>query len=290
MQPSAVPLSALPQPLAPTLAAHLFPPLGRELVDLLRSLPADAWAKPTVCRAWSEKDIAAHLLDSAVRRLAMGRDAHVLPPPPVPITGYRDLVGFLNGLNAEWVTAMRRVSPRLLVDLLEWVEPQLAEHLAGVDPSSPALFSVAWAGEESSLAWFDVARELTERWLHQQQIRLAVDAPPLRDPELSTAVFDTFLRALPHAFAGRVAPTGTTLTIEVRGERRYVCTLEREARSWRLLGGAAPSPAAMASLDEQTAWLLLTKGMPGAEARARASLGGDAALLEPFFATLAVMA
>lgn len=290
MQPTAVPVSAPPQPLAPTLAAHLFPPLGRELVALLRSLPADAWAKPTVCRGWSVKDIAAHLLDTALRRLAAGRDAHVRPPPPVPVTGYRDLVGFLNGLNAEWVTAMRRVSPRLLVDLLEWVEPQLAEHLAAVDPWSPALFPVSWAGEETSLAWFDVARELTERWLHQQQIRLAVAAPPLRDPELSAAVFDTFLRALPHAFASRAAPAGTAVTIEVRGERSYVYTLEREARGWRLLGGAAAAPAATASLDEQTAWLLLTKGMPGAEARVGATLTGDVALLDPFFATLAVMA
>lgn len=290
VQPTSVPVSALPQPLAPTLAAHLFAPLGRELVALLRSLPADAWAKPTVARAWSVKDIAAHLLDTPLRRLSAGRDAHVMPPPPVPVTGYRDLVGFLNGLNAEWVTAMRRVSPRLLVDLIEWVEPQLADHLSTIDPWSPALFPVSWAGEESSLAWFDIARELTERWLHQQQIRLAVDAPPLRDPELSAAVFDTFLRALPHTFASRAAPKGTTITIEVRGERPYAYTLEREARAWRLLGGAAPAPAATATLDEQTGWLLLTKGMPGAEARARATLGGEAALLDPFFATLAVMA
>ena len=290
MQPTAVPVSATPQPLAPTLAAHLFPALGRELVALLRSLPAEAWEKPTVCRAWTVKDIAAHLLDTALRRLSAGRDAHVLPPPPVPVTGYRDLVGFLNGLNAEWVTAMRRLSPRLLVDLLEWAEPQLAAHLAAVDPWSPALFPVSWAGEESSLAWFDVARELTERWLHQQQIRLAVGAPPLADPELSAAVFDTFLRALPHAFAGRNARPGTALVIEVRGEAPLAYTLEREARGWRLLAGAASSPAAGASLDEQTAWLLLSKGMPGAEARHRATLAGDIALLAPFFDTVAVMA
>jgi uncharacterized protein (TIGR03083 family) len=290
VQPTAATIADMTRPLAPTLVAHLFPALGRELVALLRSLPPDAWEKSTVCRAWSVKDIAAHLLDTAFRRLAAGRDAHLLPPPPMPVTGYRDLVGFLNGLNAEWVTATRRLSPRLLVELLEWVEPQLAAHLAAVDPSSPALFPVSWAGEESSLAWFDVARELTERWLHQQQIRLAVAAPPLRDPELSAAIFDTFLRALPHAFAGRAAPAGTTITIEVRGERSYPYTLERAARGWRLLGGAAASPAAAVSLDEQTAWLLLTKGISGDEARAGATVAGDTALLAPFFATLAVMA
>jgi len=287
---SSADLDAAPQPLQPTLAAHLFPPVGKELVTLLRRLPPEAWNRNTVCRAWTVKDIAAHLLDTALRRLSIGRDAHVLAPPPLPITGYRDLVGFLNGLNAEWVTAMRRVSPQLLTELLAWVEPPLAEHLASIDPFAPAVFGVAWAGEESSPGWFDVARELTERWLHQQQIRLAVGAPPLGDVETSAAVFDTFLRALPHTFSRLHAPAGTALVLQVRGERTLTYTLRRDERRWQLLAGAAASPAASVSLDEQTAWLLLTKGMPGAEARERAAITGDASLLAPFFDTIAVMA
>ena len=280
----------MPEPLAPTHVPHLFAPLGRDLVALLRGLSAEAWERAAVCRAWAVKDIAAHLLDTALRRLSVGRDGHRLAPPPLPVTGYRDLVGFLNGLNAEWVTALRRVSPQLLSELLAWVEPPLAEHLSAIDPWAPATFAVSWAGEESSPGWFDVARELTERWLHQQQIRLAVGAPPLAEPELSAAVFDTFLRALPHTFARRTAPPGTAIVLEVRGERAYAYTLERADRGWQLLAGAAAEPAARASLDEQTAWLLLTKGMPGAEARAHATITGDAALLAPFFDTIAVMA
>jgi len=288
--PESALLAPAPEPLLPTLTAHLFPPLGRELVTLLRGLPAEAWERGTVCRAWTVKDIAAHLLDTALRRLSVGRDRHVLAPPRLPVTGYRDLVGFLNGLNAEWVTAMRRVSPQLLTELLAWVEPPLAVHLTAIDPFAPAIFPVSWAGEESSAGWFDVARELTERWLHQQQIRLAVGAPPLVDAETSAAVFDTFLRALPHTFARLQAPAGTELVLEVRGERTLAYTLRRDGRRWQLLAGAAAAPAASASLDEQTAWLLLTKGMPGAEARARATVAGDAALLAPFFDTVAVMA
>ena len=152
------------------------------------------------------------------------------------------------------------------------VEPRLAEHLAGVDPWAPAAFAVSWAGDDRSPGWFDVARELTERWLHQHQIRLAVGAPPLDDPELSAAVFDTFLRALPHTFARRKAPAGTALLFEIRGARTYAYTLARVDNAWHLLAGAAVEPAARVSLDEQTAWLLLTKGISGAEALSRASL------------------
>jgi uncharacterized protein (TIGR03083 family) len=273
---------------------HLFPPLGRELVTLLRGLPPEAWSAPTVCRAWAVRDIAAHLLDTGLRRLSFGRDDHTRPPPERPITGYADLVAFLNAANAEWVAAARRLSPRLLVDLLEWLEPQLAEHLASIDPDGQALFSVAWAGEETSAAWFDVARELTERWLHQQQIRLAVGAPPLADPELSRAVFDTFLRALPHAYAAVEAPVGARLQISIRGGQTYDYTLERTGGGWRLLAGvaasAAPAPSSRVTLDEEPAWLLLTRGLRPEEGRSRATIDGDAALADAFFHAVAVMA
>jgi uncharacterized protein (TIGR03083 family) len=276
--------------LNPTLTAHLFPDLGRELVVLLRSLAAEDWNRPTVCPAWSVKDIAAHLLDSACRRVAIGRDGHFPPPPEGPVAEYGALVGFLNRLNGEWVSAARRLSPRMLTDLVEWIEPQLAEHLAGLDPEAQAIFSVAWAGEERSASWFDVARELTERWHHQQQIRLAVGAPPLTDPALSRPIFDTFLRALPHRYRAVAAAEGARLGIEIQGAEPYLYTLARGGEGWHLLEGASEHPEASIQLPEQEAWLLLTHGLSGEEARRRATVAGNQALAEPFFGMLAVMA
>ncbi|MGH9360346.1 MAG: maleylpyruvate isomerase family mycothiol-dependent enzyme [Thermoanaerobaculia bacterium] len=276
-----------PAPLAPTLVAHLFPPLGRELVALLRALDGAAWRHPTVCAAWTVHDIAAHLLDTACRRLAFGRDGHT--PPAERIDDYGELLRLLDRLNAEWVAAARRLSPRLLTDLIEWVEPQLADFLAGLDPWAEGV-PVAWAGETRSPSWFDVARELTERWHHQQQIRLAVGAPPLTDPELSEPVFDTFLRALPHRYRDVAAPPGSAVAVAIHGAQTYAYTLRREADSWLLLKGHEPEPAAAVALDEEPAWLLLTKGLPGAVARARAEIAGDAHLAAPFFEVIAVMA
>lgn len=279
-----------PVPLAPNLVAALFPPLGRDLVTLLRSLEPADWDKPTVCPAWSVRDIAAHLLDTALRRLSVGLDRHLAPPPTQPIGDYGGLVQFLNQLNADWVQAMRRVSPRLLTGLLEWAEPQLAEHLAALDPWGEALFSVAWAGEDSSRVWFDIVRELTERWHHQQQIRLAVGAPPLSDPETSEAIFDAFLRALPHRYREVAAPAGTSIVFAIRGAAIYRYTLRRESDAWHLLKGAEAKPAAAVDLAEQDAWLLLTKGMRGDEAWRKATIQGDAHLAQPFFDVIAVMA
>lgn len=278
------------RPLAPTLTADRFPALGRELIALLRSLSDEQWRLPTVASRWDVKDIAAHLLDTACRRLSMGRDGFTPPPPGRSIEGYEDLVGFINDLNAGWVLAFRRLSPRLLTDFLELVETPFGEHVLRIDPWAPALFPVAWAGQEESLAWFDIARELTERWHHQQQIRLAVGAPPLDDPWLSEPVFDTFLRALPHGYRNVSAPAGTALAVRIEGRENYTYTLQAREGGWDLQAGEAQESAARIILAEEPAWLLFTRGLRGEEAKRRARIEGDPALAAQFFEILAVMA
>jgi hypothetical protein len=122
------------------------------------------------------RDIALHLLDVDIRRLSFARDGGDLPQPGSAIESYSDLVKFLNRLNADWVSAGRRISSRLPIELLGLTGPLVAEHVASLDMQAVARFPVAWAGEQVSLNWFDVGRDYTERWHHQQQIRDAVNA------------------------------------------------------------------------------------------------------------------
>jgi uncharacterized protein (TIGR03083 family) len=277
-------------PLPPTLVGDRFAALGQALVTLLAGLRAEDWTRPTVAGHWRVRDVAAHLLDVGYRRLACGRDRHQLPPPAVPIRSEADLVRFLDGLNASWVAAAERLSPRLLVELHRELQPALAEHLAALDPWAEALFPVTWAGETTSATWFDVARELTEQWHHQQQIRLAVGAPPLDEPELSRPVFDTFLRALPRRYAETTAAPGTAVAITIQGRERYAWTLHRTLGGWELSPTAVPAPVTRIATDETSAWLGFTKALAPEEARRRAEVTGAEELALPFFATLAIMA
>ena len=79
----------------------------------------------------------------------------------------------------------------------------VVELFRSIDPFAPAHWAVAWAGEEPSAHWFDVGRDYTERWLHQQQIRDAVGAPPLTGREWLHPVLDLFVRARPVAYRDR---------------------------------------------------------------------------------------
>ena len=54
------------------LTAPLFPKLDGMLLELLRSLTAEEWEKQTVSPKWKVKDVAAHLLDTALRGVSIG--------------------------------------------------------------------------------------------------------------------------------------------------------------------------------------------------------------------------
>ena len=278
-----------PRPLEPVLVADRFAPLGRALAGLLEGLAPAAWDAPTVCAGWRVRDIAAHLLDGAFRRLSFERD-RLAPPAPDAVPEDGDgLTAFLDALNASWIDASRRLSPRLLVELTAFVEPPLAAHLASLDPFGEALFPVAWAGEHASACWFDVARELTERWHHQQQIRMAVGADLLDDPFFLDPVLETLVRVLPHHYRSVDAGAGATLTLRVP-DRGLSWTLARDGGTWILLRGAAATPDASVTLPAAPAWRLLTRGIDAAAARREATVEGDTALASPLFAAVAVMA
>lgn len=269
------------------------------LVDRFPSLHAEDGAAPRIA---SERLEPAHCLyalvseghrrtpaHGGIRRLSFGRDG-LDAAPDVPVTSHSDLVTYLNRLNADWTAAARRLSPRVLIDLLDFTARQVHAFFQTLDPHSPALFPVAWAGQDVSPNWFDIGREYTERWLHQQQIREAVGAPGLTGREWLHPTLDIFVRALPFTYRNVGAPPGRSIRFEVRGESGGAWTLVRAASGWELFLGSNAAAAAIVNLDQETAWKLFSKGLDHDSARRRIRIEGDTALGEPVLGSLAVMA
>jgi len=276
--------------LAPTSTAELFAPLHRELMALLRGLAPEDWERPTVAGVWRVRDVAAHLLDGDLRKLSGQRDEHRLGPDR-PIDGYRDLVQWIDAENASGVAFAQRLSPRLLVDLLEITGRWVADFVASLDPHAPARISVLWAGETRSLNWMDTGREYTERWHHQMQIREAVKAPDLFADRWLRPLLDLSVRALPPAYAETEAPEGTTVTLVVTGETRRAWTLVREGGGWGLYGGE-PEPRAAATTKVSAGpavWRLFYNALPRATAPAVLAVSGEARLAEPLLRARSVM-
>ena len=268
--------------------AELFLPLQRELVSLLRGLAEPDWSRPTLARGWTVGDVAAHLLDTDLRRLSAQRDGHN-PAPAAQVSDYKEIVALINRLNAAWVEAARRLSPRVLTDLLEWTGPQVASLFASLAPDEPAAVSVAWAGEERSANWMDVGREYTEKWHHQAQIRDAVGAPALDSRRWLGPVIELAMYALPHAFRERDAPAGVALSVRVEGEAGGAWHILRGGAGWELREGEAQQAAARVRLDADAAWRLFFNALGAAEAARRVEAEGDAGLCESFLGVRSVM-
>ncbi len=274
--------------LTPVYTAALFPRLHRELIALLRGLAPSDWGRSTVAGRWRVRDVAAHLLDGDLRKVSVYRDGHAIAPER-PIADYRDLVAFINTLNASGVDAARRLSPRVLVDLLEISGGWVSELVASLPPHGPSLFAVDWAGEARSENWMDTGREYTERWHHQMQIRDAVGAAGLLDGGWLQPLLDLSVRAIPRAYAGVLAKEGTSVVLEVVGGAVGPWSVVRDGAEWRVWRGGAPGPAATVRVDPDSAWRLFYNGLSAGDARRRAEVVGDDRLAEPLFSTRSVL-
>ena len=214
--------------LEPILTGPLFAEVRRELLSLLRGLRDEDWKKPTAAGNWNVKDVALHILGGDVGNLSRRRDAFSLK---ADLSSYEKLVAFINEINASWVAAGQRISAPLLIDLLEHVGLQADQYFAGLDMFAMGE-PVSWAGDEPMPVWFDMAREYTERWHHQQQIRDATGRPGLYERRLFEPVMGTFVRALPWMFRDEKWAQGTTVTLRLTGVLNKEWSLVRAG--WRL--------------------------------------------------------
>jgi hypothetical protein len=269
----------------PVLVVDLFPALQAGLCDLLEGLSTADWQQPV--DDWTVKDVALHLLGGEVGILSRRRDEYT--PEAKAIQSWEALVEFINEINDLWVKGSRRISPRLLCDLLRWLAPQVFDYFKSLDPLAPG-GPVSWAGPEPAPVWLDLAREYTERWYHQQQIRDRVGKPGFKERAYFAPILATYVYALPQTFRAVEAENGTALTLTITGAAGASWSLLREDQQWILYAGSSPAPQAEVSMDQDVAWRLFTKGIGKAEARGLATLRGDEGLGSKLFDSVAIIA
>lgn len=278
----------------PILIVDLLAKIDRQLIYILNKLGPEHWNRKTLAAPWTVKEVAAHLLDGNLRTLSMLRDQYWGESSPES-DAHADLVRYLNRLNADWVKAMKRVSPRILIQQLVASGKEYCEYLTSLDPFAPATFSVDWAGESAFFNWFHIAREYTEKWHHQQQIRLAagVDTETLLTDYWYAPYLNASLRALPHHYRHIQGKEGAIIQFVFQGERDKYWYLKWVKDQWILLEGVKSKeyvPISEISVKDEIAWRIFTKGINKEKALQQSHIAGNPEWGQHFFHMLAVMA
>lgn len=238
---------------------HLFPKLTEELLKLLRGLNSSDWLKPSPIDGRTIKDLVSHIIDGSLRNLSIQRDNFVENANVPNINSYKDLVDYIQKLNKDWMIVSRRLSPAILIDLLEYSDKQFYEFIKTKNPKDKAIFSVAWAGESESENWFDTAREYTEKWHHQMQIRLALDKQILLDTEYSEPLYDTFMIALPHLYREfSNFKNGTKIKISLTGKLNKSWIIEWQTDKWIFTDSIKPDIYTSVEIPDDIAWIIFT--------------------------------
>ena len=254
--------------LPPIDAAPLVAEVDAALLTLLRSLGDEDWSRPTIAGAWTVRDVTAHLLDTALRRLSFARDGWL---PPADIRSDADLIALINATNADGVRALGRLSPAVLISLMELATTQLSAYSA-VARSARSRRLPRELGGRRGIAALVRRRPRAHRAL----------APPAADSRGGRHARHHDPAALPSR--PRLLPPRASTPVSIR---RGACRFPRadrrlrrvrwrvdpraaDRRGWRLIASANPaSLAARATIPQEIAWRVFTKGIEREDARSR---------------------
>lgn len=267
----------------------LFEALDNELILFSRSLKPADWNRTTSVKNWSIKKIFSHLLDGNCRALSIQRDRYFADTPP-PDANYEQIVDWLNEMNADWILATNRLSPQVLLLLHELTGPLVNKYYNSLDLQGEAIFPVHWAGESTSKNWMHLAREYTEKWHHQQQMRAALNDPTLYKPTFFEPYLHASLLGLPHIFKSVHSDTGTCIKIIIEGMNSHIWYLIRDSTEWNLVNTAGRKIVAEVTLPADISWKLFSGNVGPEQIKHQVEIKGDHELGEKVLSLVAVMA
>lgn len=236
-------------------AEDVRPLLTRErhdLLSLIATLSPQEWTSPSAALGWTVKDLALHVLDDDLGWLSRGRDDD--QSGLLDMSDHASFVDALAAKNQRWVDGANGLSLPVVIGLLRWAGDEVDAYYAGIDLYDEG--SVSWASDGPVPQWFDLAQDLTERWVHQMQMREAVARVEDYAATYLPVVLRTFVWALPHQFTA-AAPIGTEVGVDLSVGGTWSLTSQGSG-TWTLAARRADRPVVGARFSDDAGWRWLT--------------------------------
>lgn len=216
-----------------------------DLLALLETLDEVDWARPTDLAGWTVHDIAAHTAHlEAVLAGAPEETVEFEPGPHV-----RGLLGYY---TEQGVVARRGRRPAELIAEIRDSSTRRHDRLLADPPTdASARPEVIFGGVPWD--WRTLLRNRPlDVWMHEQDIRRAVDRPGNLDCAAGKHSADYLAESLPLVVAKRVgAPEGTTVVLRIPGSRPLSVRVNPEGRGVRI-PEIPTTPTVRINMDRET--------------------------------------
>ncbi|MFJ3787810.1 maleylpyruvate isomerase family mycothiol-dependent enzyme [Kitasatospora sp. NPDC090091] len=193
--------------------------------ELVAPLPEGSWNRATECPGWSVRDVVSHVIAIESELLGDPRPIHSLPRDLRHVT--TDFARYI-----ELPVDKRRCHTSVeLVGELEYTVIRRSRALRNAKHTPTE--QVRWpAGPHSrELPYHELLRRRAfDVWVHEQDLRRALDEPGNLDSPGALVSRDVLLELLPKAVAHQAgAPAGTALVVDVTGPVEFLRTVRVDA-------------------------------------------------------------
>ncbi|HEY5835665.1 maleylpyruvate isomerase family mycothiol-dependent enzyme [Streptomyces sp.] len=251
--------------------------------DLVSPLAEGEWNRPTECPYWSVRDVVSHVIGFECELLGDPRPIHSLP------SDLRHITSEAARYTEVPVDIRRHHTAPEMTSELEYTIIRRSRQLRNESREPDAIVRAIGGGEISleEQLWarvFDV-------WVHEQDLRRALDRPGNLTSPGAVLARDYVLRALPKLVAhDAAAKPGSAVVFDVHGPLEFMRTVRVSAEGRGTIDSAVSlGPAVTFILDWETFLRLITgRVKPAAVAGDRLKTEGDAALADTILAHIAV--
>ena len=211
--------------------------------QVLSALSIPQWSLPTDCPGWDVKAQASHLLGFEAAHY-LGRAA----ADPDPLADQRHVHNELGVDNERWIIERASQEPAQVLAEYHEVVAARQQQLAEADLDA---VSRTWRGDETMRD--QLALRLFDIWVHEQDIRRAVEMPGSWDTIGARHAISRMMTSLPY-IVGRKAKLaeGTVVAISLWGINEQTAMATVEDGRGKAVGGADHQPVAAITMSEET--------------------------------------
>lgn len=233
-------------------------------------LAPEEWDVVTECPGWTVRDQVSHIIGT--ESILLGRAA-----PPAAPPGLAHVLNPIGEINEAWVEARRRMSGKQIVAEFEEVTSARLAALRAMTDAELEAETPSPIGRVPYATFMDV--RVMDCWVHEQDIRRAVNRPGHLDGPAAHAAVRRLLGSFPFVVGKRVAPPdGTTVRLELTGPvQRTVSVGVRDGRAG-LLESDPAEPTVAIITDSGTYACLVAGRWTAAKAGSAVTVRGDGQL------------